>query len=133
MALFSDYNPKTLEDVLGQQAQAQTAQVNDQAAKTRKKAVAQEAHSGRLMSGVSDYPLADIDTAQGQALSGVQGDLASKLGGISAEDWLNQTQFGRSYGLADLIGKLNKPSTLEEVLGGIGSVGPSVATLAAMA
>lgn len=129
MALFGD----SLEDVLGGQAQSATAQTKDKYAQARKRLVGQQAASGRLMSGVADYPLGDLDTQEGQDLSGIQSGLASKLGGISAEDWLNNQNFLRQYGLADKIGKANKPSTLDELFQGIGSIGPTVATLAALA
>lgn len=130
--LFADYNPQTLEDVLGQQAKQATAQTTDAYTQARKRAVAGQAASGRLMSGVADYPLGDLDTQQGQALSGIQSDLSSKLGGIPAEDWLNNKNFQRSYQLAQLIGSLNKPSTLDEVFQGIGSIGPTAAMAAAL-
>jgi hypothetical protein len=125
--LFSDYNPQTLQDVLGQQAQAQTAQTTDQYTQAKKRAVAGQAASGRLMSGVSDYPLGDLNAQEGQALSGIQSNLATSLGGIPSEDWLNQKNFQRSYDLANLIGSLNKPSTLDQVFQGIGSIGPLAA------
>lgn len=125
--LFSDFNPSSLEDVLKQQSQVQTNQTTDSYNQARKRLVGQQAASGRLMSGVSDYPLTDLDTSKTQALSGIQSNLATSLGGIPAEDWLNQQNFRRSYDLASLIGSLNKPSTLEEVLGGIGSIGPLAA------
>ncbi len=133
MALFPGYDPKNLNDVLNQQAQAATAQTNDQYNQARKRTVASEAASGRLMSGVSDYPLTDLDTSQGSALSGIQSQLAQSLGGISSEDWLNRQNYLRQYGLAEQIGNANKPSTLDQVFQGIGSVGPTVARFAAMA
>jgi len=130
MGLFADYNPSSLADVLGQQAKAATAQTTDQFQQARKRAVAGEAASGRLMSGVSAYPLTDLDTQESSALSGIQGNLASNLGGIPSEDWLNNKNFQRSYQLAQLIGQLNKPNTLDEVFQGIGSIGPTAAMAA---
>lgn len=130
--LFGDFSPGSLEDVLKQQAGAQTAQTQDQFGQARKRLVSQQAASGRLMSGVSDYPLTDLDTGQSRALSGIQSNLASSLGGIPSEDWLNQQNFQRSYQLADLIGRLNKSSTLDEALAGIGAIGPTVAMGAAL-
>jgi hypothetical protein len=132
MALMTGYDPKNLADVLGQQAGAQTANIQDQYGQARKRLVSQQAASGRLMSGVSDYPLGDLSTQEGSALSGVQSDLASKLGGIPSEDWLNQQGFGRNYDLAKMISGMNKPSTLDEVFQGIGAIGPSAAQFAAM-
>lgn len=125
--LFSDFSPNSLEDVLGKQAQSATVQTQDQYGQARKRLVGQQAASGRLMSGVSDYPLSDLDTEGTRALSGIQGNLSSALAGIPAEDWLNQKNFQRSYDLANLIGNLNKPSTLDQVFQGIGSIGPLAA------
>jgi hypothetical protein len=125
--LFTDFSPGSLEDVLRQQAQAQTAQTTDTYNQARKRLVGQQAASGRLMSGVSDYPLTDLDTSQARSLSGIQSNLTTNLAGVPSEDWLNQQNYQRSYNLANLIGSLNRPSTLEEVLGGIGSIGPLAA------
>lgn len=132
MALIagSTYAPQNLQDVLGQQAQAATNSVNDQYNQQRKRTVAGEAANGRLMSGVSDYPLADLDTQQGSTLSGVQSQLGTSLGSISSEDWLNNQDFLRQYGLAGQIGSYARPSSLDEFFQGIGAVGPIAAAYA---
>lgn len=131
MALLpSGYDPSNLEDVLKGQASSATANLTDQYQQNRKRAVAQQAAGGRLMSGVSNYPLTDLDTSFASGKSGIQDNLASSLAAIPEEDWLNSKNFKRSYDLASLIGSLNKPSTLEEVLGGIGSLGPMAAMTA---
>ena len=119
--LFADSSPQNLEDVLKQQAQAATAQTQDTYNQARKRLVAQQAHSGRLMSGVSDYPLGDLSTEQGQAESGIQTGLANALAGIPEESYLNQADFQRKLDLTKYIGSLVKPDTLQEVLGGLGT------------
>lgn len=134
MALLPNgYDPKNLDDVLKGQAGSATANLTDQYQQARKRAVSSEAASGRLMSGVSDYPLTDLDTNYQQGKSGIQDQLATSLGGISQEDWLNNQDYLRSYGLANKIGNANRPSTLDELFQGIGAVGPSLATFAALA
>lgn len=125
--LPSGYDPKNLEDVLKGQATNASANQTDQYQQQRKRAVAGEAASGRLMSGVSNYPLTDLDVGNQRAQSGIQDQLASSLAGVPEEDWLNQNDFKRSYDLASLIGKLNKPNTLDEIFQGIGAIGPTVA------
>jgi|SRR5882672_5246156 len=131
MALLpTGYDPKNLEDVLKGQAGSATANLTDQYAQNRKRAVSREAASGRLMSGVSDYSLGDLESNFQQGKSGIQDQLSNSLAAVPEEDWLNQNNFQRSYQLAKLIGSMNKPSTLEEVLGGIGSVGPMAAMTA---
>lgn len=134
MALLPNgYDPQNLSDVLNQQAQSASANQNQAYIQQKKRTVADQAADGRLMSGVSNYPLADLSTANQQAQSGIQGNLASSLAGIPEEDWLNTQNFNRSYTLANLIGGLNKPSTLEEALNGVGQVGPLAAMAASYA
>src|SRR5690348_13208151 len=94
-ALFPDYNPTNLQDTLQKSADSSSAGIKDQYAQARKRLVSQQAASGRLMSGVADYPLTDLDTSEGSALSGVQDSLAQALSGIPAESYLNQNQFNR--------------------------------------
>lgn len=125
--LPNGFNPKSLQDVFNQVGSSQTANLTDQYQQQRKRAVAGQAASGRLMSGVKNYPLTDLDTSYQQGLSGIQTGLAGEEASIPNEDWLNSQDFNRSYQLAKLIGGLNKPSTLEEVMQGIGSIGPLVA------
>lgn len=132
MGLFADTQPKTLEEALQGQAASASANANDAYTQQRKRLVSQQAASGRLMSGVSDYPLADLDVGNQQTQSGIQDQLASSLAGISQEDWLNNQNYLRQYGLANKIGNANKPSTLDELLQGIGAIGPTAATVAAL-
>lgn len=131
MALLPNgFDPQTLQDTLTQQANQASAAQNQNYIQQRKQLVADQASSGRLTSGVSNYPLTDLSTQNQQAQSGIQDQLASSLAGIPEEDWLNQQNFQRSQQLADLIGSLNKPSTLSEALSGIGQVGPLAVTAA---
>lgn len=132
MALFGDYDPQNLEDVLQKQAEQSVAGTKDQYTQARKRLVAQQAHSGRLMSGVADYPLADLANEEGGALSGISDQLAQALGAIPSEDYRNQRNFRRNYNLATDIAERSKPSTLDEIFGGIGSAG-QLAAFAALA
>lgn len=125
-------NPQNLQDVFNQIGSSQSANLTDSYQQQRKRLVADQAASGRLMSGVSSVPLTDLDTHYQQGMSGIQSNLANEESGIPAEDWLNNNNFQRSYQLADLIGRLNKPSTLDEVFQGIGSIGPTAAMAAAL-
>jgi hypothetical protein len=121
--LPNGYDPKTLQDVINQSTGAQTANLTDSYQQQRKRDVADQASGGRLMSGVSSYPLTDLDTRYQQGLSGIQTGAANEMAGIPAEDWLNQQQFGRQLSLAQQIANQMKPSTLEQVFGGIGAAG----------
>jgi hypothetical protein len=131
MALFDDGSPKTLEDVLGQSADTASMGIENAYAKKRRRTIGQEAAKGRLRSGVANYTMGDVDAAELEDLGGVQSSLAEALGQIPTSDYLDERQFGRQSELAELIARLNKPSTLEEVFGGIGAVGNIAATGAA--
>ena len=115
MALFSG----NLEDVLGQQADTQAMGIQQGYVKKRRQLAGQQAASGRLGSGVADYPLGDIDAAEIGDLSGVYGGLAESLGQIPAQGYLDDQEFSRNQQLAELIAKMNKPSKLSQALGGL--------------
>ena len=115
------YNPQNLQDVINQSTGAQTANLTDQYQQARKRAISGEAASGRLMSGVADYPLTDLQTNYEQGLSGIASNAANEEAGIPEEDWLNTQQFGRSTQLAQDIANRYKPNTLDEIFQGIGA------------
>jgi hypothetical protein len=128
--LPNGYNPQNLEDVLQQQAQSASANQNQNYIQQKRQAIAGQGASGRLLSGVSNYPLNDLSTWNQQNQSGMQTQLANSLAGIPEEDWLNTQNFNRQTQLAQLIGSLNKPSDLQQALAGIGQVGPLAAMTA---
>lgn len=131
MALLpNNYNPSSLQDIINQSTGSQTANLTDQYQQQRKQLVADQASSGRLMSGTSSYPLTDLDTNYQQGLSGIQTNAANETAGIPAEDWLNQQQFGRQLSLAQQVASMMQPDTLQQIFGGIGAAG-SVASAAA--
>lgn len=119
--LFDTATPSTLADVLGQQASTATQGITNDYAKQRRKLVAQQASTGRLRSGVSNYNFGDLNASELSDIGGVQSSLADALGGIPAQDYLSQQDFSRQKQLAELIAKLNEPSTLSEVFGGLGA------------
>lgn len=127
--LPSGYDPQNLEDVLKGQAASASANATDSYIQNKKRLVSKEAASGRLMSGVSDYPLTDLSVDNQKTQSGIQDHLAGSLASVGQEDWLNSQDFQRSYQLAQLIGGLNKPSTLDQIFQGIGSIGGPVASM----
>lgn len=129
MALF---DTTTLEQALGDQANNQVSQLQDAYAQKRKRLVSQQASQGRLMSGVADYPLTDLSNEEAGAESAVYSGLASSLASIPAEDWANSRDYQRNIELAKLIGEMNKPSTLQEALGGLRTAGNLAAMYAAM-
>lgn len=131
MGLFDSGNGNTLEDVLGQRADTQRMTIQDQFAKKRRQTVAQQAHAGRLGSGSSNYNIGDVNAGEADALAGVDSDLAGTLGQIPTDSYLGDQQFNRDLELSKMIAKMNKPSTLQEVLGGIGTAAQVGGTVAA--
>lgn len=118
MALF-DPN-LNLEQILGNQANTKSAGVQDQYAQKRRRLIGQQGASGRLGSGVSNYPLADLDAAEIGDQGDIYSSLAETLGQIPAGDWLGNNEYGRKMRLSKQIGDINKPSSLEEALSALG-------------
>lgn len=121
MALFDPNVNTSLSDVLGNRANLEAQQTQDAYAQKKKRLVAMEAHSGRLTSGVSDYPLADLATGNATDVADINSSLAGALGQIPAEGYLNDQELSRNYALAKLIGSLNKPDRLQSGLSGAAS------------
>lgn len=120
MALFDPNTQLSLADILGSQANTQVSGVQDTYAQKKKRLVAQQAHSGQLLSGNADYALSDLATGQAGDEAGVYSGLAGALGQVPAEDWGNTQDNARKRRLAELIGNLNKPSSLQEALSALG-------------
>lgn len=117
----SGYNPQNLNDVLSQSAGSASANLGQNYVQQRKQAIADQASSGRLMSGVASYPLTDLQTQYQQGLSGIQNNLAQQEASIPEEDWLNSQAFGRQQQVASQIANNLSPSTLQEIFEGIGT------------
>lgn len=114
--------PTTLEDALSGQASNAITASQDKYTQARKRQVSQLAANGQLMGGTADYPLGDLAMQGAQEQSGIYSDLASALGGIPAEDALDQNQNARNTQLAQLIASFNKPSALQEGLSTVGTL-----------
>jgi hypothetical protein len=120
----------SLEQVLGQQAENQVNSIGQQYAKKRRASIAQQAHAGRLGSGVANYTAGDIDSAEAGDVGDVYGNLAQSLGQVPINEYTSSRDADRKRQLAELIGKLNKPSSLEEALGALGQFGGLASTAA---
>lgn len=123
MALVPGYNPQNLQDVINQSAGSQAADLTNQYTQARRQTIADQGSSGRLLSGVSDYPLTDLQTNYQQGLSGIQQNAAQEEAGIPSEDWLNSQQFGRQLSLANDIASRLKPDMLSQIFSGVGAAG----------
>lgn len=67
----------------------------------------------------SDYANERLGQANTQAMAGLQGSLEGVLGDTAYKNSTAQRGFQEDYDLANYIGELNEPSTLEEILGGL--------------
>lgn len=123
MAIFDENDPnKTLADVLGTQADTASMGIENAYNKTRRKAIGQQAHAGRLGSGVSNYTFGDINASELGDLGNVQSGLASALGQIPAQDYQDTQDAERKRQLALLVADLSQSSDLEKAFGAAGSV-----------
>lgn len=82
--------------------------------------------------GPSDYFDSRAATSENFANQGLQGSLESILGDTTYKDTLNGRDADANEALAREIGALNKPSTLEEVLYGLGGGAKAGGSLYAM-
>jgi hypothetical protein len=119
--LFATGAPTTLEQSLSGQAQNQIAQSQDAYTQNRKRLIADQAAGGQLMGGTKNYAQTDLATGEANNESNIYSGLGNALAGIPAEDTLNQEQYNQNLQLAQLIGNLNKPSSLQEALGAFGT------------
>lgn len=80
-----------------------------------------QATLGHTPSGPGNSP--DYTLGEGEAASsrGANDALYSALGGTAYKDTLNQREYNQNTELANEVGALNRPSTLEEALTGLGA------------
>lgn len=116
--------------------------LDDNSATQLKQLRANQAARGVLRSGVSDIPAGDIAKGNEIALGNVQSGLSNIFGNTAASSSLFDQQaafqkmmadlgFGYSSSLANQIGDANKPSTLQNIFGGIQSIAPAIGAAAA--
>ena len=121
----------TLEDVLGRQAESSINDIQNIYAKKRRQSVAQQAHLGRLGSGVSNYQAGDLAASEAGDIGNVESALSSSLADVPIGDYATQQDNARKRQLAELLASLSRPSALEEALGALGTAGNIGATFAA--
>lgn len=129
---FLDSGQNTLEDALRGIATDKSNSISDIYAKKRRQAVSQQAASGRLGSGVSNYQFGDLASQEAADQGNVYGDLASTLAQVPIQDYGVTQDNLRKRQLAELLASLNKPSSLEEALGTLGSFGNLAGSAAAI-
>lgn len=122
------YTTRSLKDIFGDVAQSQIDPYMANRATGRSKVIAGDAASGRLSSGVASADLNAYDKDTNAGVSAIRaGVLPSEAQGTlqsQQQDFLDQQaekEFQRNISLANLLGSLNKPSSLQELFGGINS------------
>lgn len=108
MASGVQLNPE-LTKILGDIGTPQSKNISDSYAKLR----------GGI-SPNSDYATSRFNKLGTLAQGNLKSNLEGALGSSSYGDWKSQRDFEQNYALAKLTGELNAPSTLEQVLGGLG-------------
>lgn len=71
----------------------------------------------------NSYAPERMGVQQGLDIGALGSSLSGSLGDTAYKDTLAQREYGQNLDLADQIASLNKPSTLQEIFSGIGSVG----------
>ena len=87
--------------------------------------IASRNRQGQTVNGrpVGEYTGATLDQAGSMAGRGIEDALYGSIGNASYQDALNAQEHERQLALAKRIGAAYKPSTAQEVLGGIGLAG----------
>src|SRR4029077_8895635 len=90
--------------------------------------------SARGMNGVAAaapgrYVRDQFATKQGLDVGNLESALGGGIGNTAYGNQLQQREFGQNVDLANLVGSLNKPDTLESILGGLGNVGGTAAQI----
>lgn len=126
--MAQSYSTRSLEDIFGQVAQSQVDPYRQQRVIDRSKTVAGQAASGRLSSGIAEHTLGEFDrnSASGEAAirAGVlPSEGQGTLNNLQNEFVSNEAEkeYQRNLSLANLLGGMNKPSTLSEIFAGIGA------------
>jgi hypothetical protein len=104
-----------------------SGRLNDSASMIRNRFNAGASATGRPASPYFDQ---QFGQAQAQGQRGIEDSLYGVLGNASYKDQLAVRDHQRKMALAKMIGGANKPSTLQEVLGGIGAFAPAMPALA---
>jgi hypothetical protein len=125
---MATYATRSLKDIFGDVAQSQVDPYKQGRVIGRNKVIAGDAASGRLSSGVASNDLNAYDLATNQGETAIRaGVLPSEAQGTlqtNQQDFLDQQaekEYQRNLSLANLLGSLNKPSTLQEIFAGLGA------------
>lgn len=106
-----------LKPILGSYNQNAQGSLSDALGRITNQAKTSARASGRVQ---GQYQPLALNRANSMASQGITNSLGSVLGGVSLKDIQNQKLFEQQMALANEIGDLNSPSTLQEVLAGLG-------------
>jgi hypothetical protein len=121
---------RSLQDIFGDVAQSQVDPYDKSRAVGRSKTVAGQAASGRLSSGIAEHTLGDYDSDTASGESAIRaGVLPSEAQGTlqnQQQDWQSneaEKDYQRNISLANLLGEINQPSTLQNIFSGMNATG----------
>lgn len=83
--------------------------------------------NGPAATGPNSYGGNQLTMAQSRDTGNLEAALGSGLGTTAYNNQLQQREFGQNEQLAEETAALNKPDMLQQILGGIGSVGGTAA------
>lgn len=112
-----------LKDPLSGISQQRQSSLQDTLGRITANSRASQAASGRPMGEYAGYALGNANTL---ASRGIDDSLYGVIGNTSYKEDRADRDHLRKIELAKKLGKMNSPSTLQEIIGGIGSLGPLI-------
>lgn len=109
----------TLKNPLSQISGQRRGALETELGRIGSRATASADASGRTR---GSYIPAELGRASQMAGAGIDNTLLGVIGGASKKDAYSARDYMQNMQLAKMIGKLNKPSVLQEVLGGLGDI-----------
>lgn len=82
-----------------------------------------------VMTGPNSYGGQRLAATQGLDVGNLESALGGGLGQTGYQNTLQQRDYEQQRQLAEEIGRLNKPDLLQQILGGVGSVGGTAAQI----
>lgn len=111
----------SLQATLGQTGKSVKGSLQDVFGKVRSQYNADASGRGVKAAAPGSYFDTRMGTAQDFANAGVDNSLASVLGNTATKQAISDRDYGQNYDLAKYVGSLNRPSSLEEALSGLGA------------
>lgn len=112
--------PSSLTDVLGQIGSGQQSAISGAYAKKKQQMLADALPGRATVLAPGSYASERLGTGENLSMGNLRSGLEQVLGNTAYGDWKNERDFRQNYELAKLAGELMRPSTVEQVLSGLG-------------